>query len=163
MDVFGLRSPVRQRLGLGDRDDTAFAALTDRTVMARALMYLLAAVGTAIVASVAIPNAPLHDEHAVPVLAGIAYVAAVGVFLGFERLPNWGIHAMLLGVTAMISWAVYASDDAGSPYTIFFVWVVIYAAFFFGSRGAALQITAMLVGYGAAPSARGGAATGLAS
>jgi diguanylate cyclase (GGDEF)-like protein len=145
-----LRSPVRQRLGLGDRDDAAFAALTDRTVMARALMYLLAAVGTAIVASVAIPNAPLHDDHAVPVLAGIAYAAAVGVFFGFERLPNWGIHVLLLGVTALISWAVYASGDAGSPYTIFFVWVVIYAAFFFGSRGAALQITAMLAGYGAA-------------
>src|SRR6478672_11565618 len=142
MDVFGLRSPVRQRLGLGDRDDTAFAALTDRAVMARALMYLLAAVGTAVVASVAIPNAPLHGEHAVPVLAGIAYAAAIGVFLGFERLPHWGLHALLLGVTALISWSVYASNEAGSPYTIFFVWVAIYAAFFFSPFGAALQVGA---------------------
>src|SRR3954447_12353217 len=97
-------------------------AMTDRNVMARALMYLLAAVGTAVVASVAIPNAPLHQEHAVPVLAGIAYTGAVGVFFGFERLPAWGIHAMLAGVAALISWSVYASGEAGSPYTIFFVW-----------------------------------------
>src|SRR4051794_17927846 len=138
---------MRQRLGLGARDDAAFMAMTDRNVMARALMYLLAAVGTAVVASVAIPDAPLHGQHAVPVLAGIAYAAAVGVFFGFERLPNWGMHALLLGVTALISWAVYASGEAGSAYTIFFVWVAIYAAFFFGPGGAAFQTLAMCVGY----------------
>src|SRR4051794_15216056 len=124
--------------------------MADRTVMARAMMYLVAAVGTAVVASVAIPDAPLHDEHAVPVLAGIAYAVAVGVFLGFERLPAWGIHALLFGVTALISWAVYASGEAGSAYTIFFVWVAIYAAFFFGPWGAAIQIAGMIAGYGAA-------------
>src|SRR3954454_17974198 len=150
MDVFGLSSPLRQRLGFGSREDAAFLAMTDRSIMARALMYLLAAVGTAVVASVAIPNAPLHDEHAVPILAGIAYAAAIGVFFGFERLPAWGIHALLLGVTALISWAVYASGEPGSPYTIFFVWVAIYSAFFFGRRGAALQLAGMLAGYGIA-------------
>lgn len=134
-------------------------AITDRSVMARALMYLLAAVGTAVVASVAIPNAPLHGEHAVPVLAGIAYAAALGVFFGFERLPRWGIHALLLGVTALISWAVYASSEAGSPYTVFYVWVAVYAAFFFGPLGTALQIGGMLVGYGAALIALGSDAT----
>jgi diguanylate cyclase (GGDEF)-like protein len=145
--VFGLRSSLRERLGVGAREDAAFLAMGDRGVMARALMYLLAAVGTAVVASVAIPNAPLHDHHAVPVLAAVAYAAAVGVFLGFDRLPAWGIHALLIGVTALISWSVYAGTDAGSPYTIFFVWVAIYAAFFFGQWGAALQVAAMLAGY----------------
>ncbi|MEA2426097.1 MAG: diguanylate cyclase [Thermoleophilaceae bacterium] len=124
--------------------------MTDRSVMARALMYLLAAVGTAVVASVAIPGAPLADERAVPVLAGIAYAAAIGVLFGFEKLPQWGIHALLLGVTALISWSVYASGDSGSPYTIFFVWVAIYAAFFFGPWGAGFQVAAMLGGYAAA-------------
>jgi diguanylate cyclase (GGDEF)-like protein len=149
-DVFGLSSPLRNRLGLGARDDAAYLAVTDRTVMARALMYLLAAVGTAIVASVAIPGAPLADERAVPVLGGIAYAAAIGVLFGFERLPSWGIHALLIGVTALISWSVYASGEAGSPYTIFFVWVAIYAAFFMGPVGASIQVAAMLAGYGVA-------------
>jgi diguanylate cyclase (GGDEF)-like protein len=146
--VYGLSSPLRERLGLAERDDAGFLAMGDRNVMARALMYLLVAVGTAVVASVAIPNAPLHGQHAVPVLAGIAYAAAIGVFLGFERLPDWGMHALLLGVTALISWAVYASNDAGSPYTIFFVWVAIFGAFFFGPWGTALQVAGMVGGYG---------------
>jgi diguanylate cyclase (GGDEF)-like protein len=118
--------------------------------MARALMYLLAAVGTAVVASMVIPGAPLADEKAVPVLAGIAYAASIGVLFGFERLPAWGVHALLLGVTALISWSVYASGQAGSPYTIFFVWVAIYAAFFMGPWGTGMQVAAMLAGYGAA-------------
>src|SRR5213083_2398962 len=113
MDVFGLSSPLRQRLGLGARahENAASLAITDRGVMARALMYLLAAVGTAVVASVAIPNAPLHGEQAVPILAGATYAAAVGVFLGYERVPKWAIHALLVGVTALISWSVYASGE----------------------------------------------------
>ena len=145
-----MRSPLRARLGIGARDDAAFLAITDRSVMARALMYLLAAIGTAVVASVAIPNAPLHGDNGVPVLAGIAYAAAIGVFFGFERLPSWCIHAMLFGVTALIAWSVYASGRAGSPYTIFFVWGAMYAAFFFTEWGAAVQVAGMLIGYAVA-------------
>jgi diguanylate cyclase (GGDEF)-like protein len=145
--VFGLSSPLRQRLGIGSPQDAAFLAITDRSVMARALMYLLAATGTAVVASVAIPNAPLHQDNGVPVVAGIAYAAAIGVFFGFERLPSWCIHALLFGVTALISWSVYASGRAGSAYTIFFVWGAMYAAFFFTQWGAAIQVAGMLVGY----------------
>lgn len=145
-----MSTPLRERLGLGGREDAALSAVTDRGVMARALMYLLVAVGTAVVASVAIPNAPLHDEQGVPVLAGIAYAAAIGVFFGFERLPNWGLHALLLGVTALIGWAIYATGEPGSPYKIFFTWVAIYAAFFFTPVGAALQVAAMLAAYAVA-------------
>lgn len=68
----------------------------------------------------------------------------------FTRLPDWAIHAVLLGVTALISWSVYAGGEAGSPYTIFYVWVAIYAAFCFEKVGTAIQIGGMLVGYGAA-------------
>jgi len=144
-----MSSPLRQRLGFGAQEDAGSLGMGDPAVMARALMYLLAAVGTAVAGSVAIPNAPLHHEHAIPVLAGIAYAGAIGVFFGFEHLPTWGIHATLLAVTALIAWAVYASRESGSPYTIFFVWVAIYAAFFFDARGTALQVGAMLAAYGA--------------
>src|SRR5437588_4449840 len=116
--------------------------------MARALMYLLAGVGTVIVASVAIPGAPLVHQKAFPVFAGIAYAAAIGVLVGFDKLPRWGFHVLLLGVTALISWAIYKSGDAGSPYSIFFVWVAIYAAFFMSTAGTAVHIGAMLAAYG---------------
>jgi hypothetical protein len=50
----------------------------------------------------------------------------------------------------MIVWAVYETGDAGSPYKIFFVWVALYAAFFFGPWAAGVHVAAMLSLYGAA-------------
>jgi diguanylate cyclase (GGDEF)-like protein len=116
--------------------------------MARALMYLLAAMGTAVVASVLIPGAPLEGDSEVTVLAGIAYAAALGVLIGFDKLPAWGVHVLLLSGTTLISWAIHASADAGSPYTIFYVWIAIYAAFFFSARMTAFHIAVMLAAYG---------------
>jgi diguanylate cyclase (GGDEF)-like protein len=110
-------------------------------------MYLLAGVGTAIVASVAIPHGPLAHQKAVPVLAAIAYAAAVGVLVGFDKLPRWGFH-LLLAVTALICWAVYKSGDAGSPYKVFFFWVAIYAAFFMTPVMTGAHVAAMIAGYG---------------
>lgn len=148
--MFGLSSRLRERLGLGGHDDAVFSAMTDRSIMARALMYLLAAVGTAVVASIAVPSAPLAEHEMLPVAAAIAYAGAIGVLFGFERLAQWGVHALLLSVTALIAWAVHASGEAGSPYTIFFVWVALYAAFFFSARGAAMHAAAILAAYGVA-------------
>src|SRR4051812_15012424 len=111
-------------------------------------MYLLLGVGTAIVASVAIPGGPLEHQKALPVLAAIAYALAIGVFFGFDRLPRWGFHAILLAVTAGICWAVYESGDAGGAYLVFYFWVAMYAAFFMTPWFAALHIGAAVVGYG---------------
>src|SRR5215210_2864697 len=111
---------LRQRLGWTERGDLAPLLTSDRAVMARALMYLLAAVGTAIVASVLIPNAPLEGSDEVTVLAGIAYAGALGVLIGFDKLPAWGVHVLVLFGTTLISWAIHTSEDAGSPYKIFY-------------------------------------------
>lgn len=116
--------------------------------MARALMYLLAAVGTAIVASVFVPNGPLEHEKALPVLAAIAYASAIGVLMGFDKMPRWGFHVLLLAVSALICWAVYRSGDSGSAYIVFFFWVAIYAAFFMTPAMTAMHISAMIAGYG---------------
>jgi diguanylate cyclase (GGDEF)-like protein len=141
-------SPLRQRLGLGERGIAAFLVTSDPTVMARALMYLVAALGTAIVASIAIPGAPLAHEKALPILVAIAYACAIGVLVGFDKLPRWGFHALVLAMTALVSWAIYRSGSAGSPYTIFFVWVAMYAAFFMTPAQTAAHIAVMLGAYG---------------
>jgi diguanylate cyclase (GGDEF)-like protein len=135
---------------LGERGIAAFLVTSDPNVMARALMYLVACLGTAIVASIAIPGAPLAQEKALPVLVAIAYAAAIGVLVGFDKLPHWGFHALLLAMTALITWAIYKSGTAGSPYTIFFVWIAMYAAFFMTPTQTAIHIAIMLAAYGGA-------------
>ncbi|MFL5894926.1 MAG: GGDEF domain-containing protein [Thermoleophilaceae bacterium] len=126
--------------------------------MARALMYLLGAVGTAVVASVVIPGGPLEHERALPILAAIVYAAAIGVLVGFDKMPRWGFQVLLLAVTALICWAVYRSAESGSPYKVFYFWVAIYSAFFMTPRMTAVQIGAMLAGYGGVLIALGGKA-----
>src|SRR5438093_451142 len=103
MSRFGsLKQRLGQRLGWGGDLATSSLVTTDRVVMARSLMYLLLGVSTAVVASVGIPDAPLENETAVPVLAGVAYAASIGVFFGFDKLPKWGFHVLLLAVTALV-------------------------------------------------------------
>lgn len=140
---------LKDRLGL--RTGPNVEGLPERMdpgVMARSLMYLLAAVGIFILASTVIPDAPLEGSREVPVLAAIAFAAALGLFLGFDRLPAWGYHALLLAGTALITWAVQADGDGRSPYAILYIWLVIYAAFFFGRGQTALHVMVVLAAYG---------------
>jgi diguanylate cyclase (GGDEF)-like protein len=139
-------SGLRQRLSWSDRDD-ATVFTSDRAMAARALMYLLAGVGTAIVASMVVPGGPLEHESGVPIVAAITYAAAIGVLVGFDKMPRWGFHVLLLAVTALICWAIYKSGESGSPYKVFFFWVAIYAAFFMSPVMTGVHIGAMLVGY----------------
>lgn len=143
-----MSSPLRQRLGWGHREDLAPVFIADRSVEARALMYLLAGIATAIVASMAIPDGPLAHQKAVPILAAVTYAAAVAVLVGFDKLPRWGFHALLFAVTALICWTIYKTHEPGSPYKVFFFWVAIYAAFFMTARMTAVHIGAMIAAYG---------------
>jgi diguanylate cyclase (GGDEF)-like protein len=144
----------RDRLGISGTGPEGLPERVDRTVMARALMYLLAAVGGAILVSTAVPDAPLAGSNDVAVLAAIAFALATGLLIGFDRLPTWGYHALLLCATALITWAVQADGDGRSPYAILYLWIVIYASFFFGPRAAALHVVAVLAAYGGVVIAR---------
>ena len=138
----------RDRLGISRRaEPEGLPERVDPAVKARSLMYLLLAVGGFILASVVIPDAPLEGSREVPVLAAIAFAAALGLLIGFDRLPNWGFHALLLCGTALVTWAVHADGDARSPYAILYFWLIIYAAVFFGRAGTAVQVAAVLIAY----------------
>lgn len=139
----------RDRLGLGPPADVeGLPERVDPAVKARSLMYLLAALGAFILASTAIPDAPLANAGEVPVLAAIAFAAAIGLFIGFDHLPAWGYHALLLGGVALITWAVHADDDASSAYAKLYIWPVIYAAVFFGRRATLLHVLVVFAAYG---------------
>jgi diguanylate cyclase (GGDEF)-like protein len=57
------------------------------------------------------------------------------------RVAAWSAHALLLAVSGLISWAVNASGEAGSPYTVFFVWVAISGAWFLGRWSTARRLS----------------------
>ena len=147
-------SGIRARLVGTGSEPEGLPERVDPAVKARSLMYLLAAVGGFILASTAIPDAPLEGAREVPVLAAIAFAAALGLFIGFDRLPGWGFHALLLCGVALVTWAVHSDGDAGSPYAILYIWLVVYAAVFFSRVETGVHVVAILAAYGGVVIAR---------
>jgi diguanylate cyclase (GGDEF)-like protein len=125
----------------------------DRSLMARCLAYLFGAGAALALVSLALPNnSNATTTDIVIPQAGYA-VAAVGVvailLVNFNRLPLWTFHLTLTAGTGLISFVIYSSGDPTSAYTMFYVWIALYAFYFFRWAQAFLQIVCVGIAYGA--------------
>jgi diguanylate cyclase (GGDEF)-like protein len=121
--------------------------------MARCLVYLFGAGAGLALVSLALPAS--SEASAVALFlsrAGYA-VAAVGVvailLVNFDRLPLWTFQLTLGAGTALISFVIYLSGDPASAYTMFYVWIALYAFYFFTLLQAAVQVGFVALSYGA--------------
>ena len=71
------------------------------------------------------------DDRAIWSNIGIACLASLVCALGSRRLPAWSAQLAAVGGTVVITRAVYYSDDP-SFYSLFYVWVGLFAFYFFG-------------------------------
>jgi diguanylate cyclase (GGDEF)-like protein len=109
--------------------------------MARWLSALLAAGGAfASFAAVALPLPAGTDKPGLAGVGAAALVSAGVVFLLRRRLSPTAVKLLLPAVTALVGLAVLFDGAASSPGAIFYVWVVLYAAYFLSPRQAALQL-----------------------
>src|SRR4051812_40961435 len=137
--------------GLGDSRDR------DRLVMARALGSLFFAGAVIGFVSLALPRAEGTN------VAGIATVCAIALALGlglaFEngRLPSWAFPASCLGASVLISVAIYYSDLVSSPYSFYFLLVVMFAAYFLTVGQLVMQLLFIGAAYPAVIAILGGA------
>jgi diguanylate cyclase (GGDEF)-like protein len=79
---------------------------------------------------------------------GIAYASGIGILALRNRLPEWAFPLMILAATAVVTRAVYYGHDPSGYYTIWYLWIGVYAFFFFGRRGGAVQMVAVAAAYG---------------
>jgi diguanylate cyclase (GGDEF)-like protein len=121
--------------------------------MARCLAYLFGAGAALALLSLALPDSA--ESNAVSLFlpqAGYS-VAAIGVvailLINFDRLPLWTFQLTLAAGTALISFVIYLSGDPTSAYTMFYVWIALYAFYFFRLFQAAVQVTFVALAYGA--------------
>ena len=88
--------------------------------------------GTAIGAfSLLLPHPSQFDERAIWSNIGIACLASLVCALGAGRLPVWSAQLAAVGGTIVITRAVFHSNDPGF-YSLFYVWVGLFAFYFFG-------------------------------
>ncbi len=78
----------------------------------------------------------------------LAFVAGVVLLLLRNRLPAWSLPIIVLGGTAVVTRAVYYGHDPSGYYTIWYLWIGVYAFFFFGLRWGLIQMAAVAAAYG---------------
>ena len=115
--------------------------------MARAGFYLFAAGGTIGVVSVLLPGGPGRNEEALLVTSFAAYACAVFELVRFDRLSLRAFEVLTALGTVLVSSALYFGGAGSDFYRLFYVWVVLYAAYFFPWRRVAVQVVLVAIAY----------------
>jgi diguanylate cyclase (GGDEF)-like protein len=125
----------------------------DRSLMARCLAYLFGAGAALALVPLVFSEASevgTRDIFIPQVGYALATVAVVAILLvNHNRLPLWTFQLTLAAGTALISFVIYLSGDPTSAYTMLYVWIALYAFYFFGLPQAFFQVACVALGYGA--------------
>jgi diguanylate cyclase (GGDEF)-like protein/PAS domain S-box-containing protein len=127
--------------GFGSAPSASTTADHTRATMARALSWMFAA--GALLALVALPlSAYLSDSETIGVLivCVLGVATAVVIRLTWRRLPPWGYHAFLALGSAMVTAGIYLSRERPGDAELFYIWVALYAAYFFTRKQAFAHI-----------------------
>jgi diguanylate cyclase (GGDEF)-like protein len=117
-------------------------------LMAVVLGGLFLAGGTIGTLSLLLPH---PSEYNVPALwsdVGVAFLAGVVLLLIRNEIPARAVQIAVLGGIVLITRAVYYGEDPSGYYTFWYLWVGVYAFFFFGLRWGAFHLAAVGVTYG---------------
>ena len=114
-----------------------------------ALLFGAAALVTAL--GLLLPHQPEVDAGGLVVVAVGGAVAAVALLVGGERVPDWAYQIAFAWATVLISSALLfngerAGGSAGGD-ELYYLWVVLYAAYYFGRRAVAAQVLLISVAY----------------
>src|SRR4051812_36693146 len=112
----------------------------DSSIRARAMALLFLAGGTIGAISMVLPHSAEANEAALwsnIVLACIAGAALVAVG---DRLPGWAFHVGLAVGAVLVTRAVLISGENTSFYSVWYLWIGLYAFYFFSRPAAAAHV-----------------------
>jgi GAF domain-containing protein len=127
----------------------------ERMTMTRALAFLFASGGILVLVSLAIPDAG-REPAGVAVPAVLALFVAAALVRAGDRADVRVLQAAVVGGSVLITSCVLAGGEAAGAYAALYVWVSLYAWFFFSPWAAAGQIALAGAGYAAALLLTGG-------
>jgi diguanylate cyclase (GGDEF)-like protein len=127
----------------------------DRATLAGYLLLLYAVGPTFGLLGLLLPHAPDANEAGILAVLGASYVAAVVIFLFRTRLPQWGYDLAAAYGTLLISASIYFSGSTHTPGAVFYLWVILGAAYFFDRRRVAVQLGLVAIGYAVALTLKG--------
>jgi diguanylate cyclase (GGDEF)-like protein len=151
------------RLRFTREDVVAADAPMSRTLMARTGAWLFLGGGALVLLVLALPHDQrISDAGLLAVSAG-CFAGALVALLCFDSLPTVGFELLAACASTLATAArLFAEDGAesGTGIQALYLWIVLYAAFFFARRRALLQVVWIAALYGAVlTSERGSSAT----
>lgn len=132
--------PLRERLGVWTSIDVGTTVPRSRSAMARAGFWfglagaLIGAIG--LLPPTAADTDPVALSLGIVISAGVALLAIVG----FDRLPIWVFHAGVVASTAAATLAVHGWGHHAPFGPLPYLWVTIYAFYFFSLPAALIHI-----------------------
>jgi diguanylate cyclase (GGDEF)-like protein len=132
-------STMSRWLRTGARDPAMTSRVLGVFYLAGALLVLL---------SVLLPHPTLANEAGLLGIAGTAFLIGNASLIWARHARVWTAHTVLAAGTGLISLCVYFAGVAAGIYSAMFVWVVLVAGSFFGTRAVAAHVGWILVSWG---------------
>jgi diguanylate cyclase (GGDEF)-like protein/putative nucleotidyltransferase with HDIG domain len=119
------------------------------SLVARVLGVLFAAGATLAMLTVLLPHPAHTNELGMLAIIANAYLVAAALYTQAARLPAWTLGVTLAWGSTLITGVAYFSGESPSPLVFFYLWVFLYASYFFSLRQATAQIVYVGIAYGA--------------
>jgi diguanylate cyclase (GGDEF)-like protein len=131
-------------------DATVEDAPTQRALMVLSGVYLCFAGALLTIVWLALPYSPsAADESGLFTMAAGSAAMGVVMLIGGDRLPDWSFHTFAISGTLLVTGTVHFSGADTSPYAFLYLWVALYALYFFSTTKAAMHIVFIAMAYAA--------------
>ena len=93
--------------------------------------------------SLLLPHPSEYNDGALWSNTALAAVTGTVLLLVRNRIRPWMVQLLVLAGTVVVTRAIYYGDGASGAYTFWYLWVGVYAFFFFGLRQGAVHLAAI--------------------
>lgn len=109
-------------------------------IRARAMALLYIAGGAIGAVSMVLPHSAQADDASLWSNIALAFVGGALLVTIGSRLPGWAFHAGLAIGAVLVTRAVLVSGENTSFYSVWYLWIGLYAFYFFGRAAAAAHV-----------------------
>jgi diguanylate cyclase (GGDEF)-like protein len=136
-------SPLRERLRWRNSAEDNDEAPSTRAMMARTAALFAGAGALICLLGTFVPGEAQFDDDVLLVAAGVSALLGVVLLIAFDTIPAVAFHPVVALGTAIATAAAYGWGTEAAYGPLAYVWVTLFAFYFF-SRGAALVHLALI-------------------
>jgi diguanylate cyclase (GGDEF)-like protein/putative nucleotidyltransferase with HDIG domain len=138
-----MHPPLRQRLRWQSMSGDGVEAPATRAMMARTAALFAGAGAVICLVGAFVPGDAQFDDDVLMVTAAVAALLGAVLLIGYDAIPARAFHLVVAAGTAVATGAAYGWGTASAYGPLPYVWVTLFAFYFF-TRGAALVHLALM-------------------